>query len=507
MYSTRTRRMLSTGALVALTGVVGSVPFAQAHASDRWSTPIVAGLGDSYAAGEGTHVYYPAIAGTPGVPAICHRSQFSWQAETPTYAGKITSSLPGYVTSRFVACSGATSAQILSKQLGAINVDTDVVYLSMGGNDAHFSDVIRQCAINSSGLRDCLGFPASKFGISSPSLANVPMRTALPEYIRTTVTPDLRRAITAIQAKAPNAKIVWAGYPDLLGTSATGLPTCLNPDITNFGLDGAILRNWVGERTRQVNDVIRGLAAEQSAAGHDVRFVSTYPSFKGHDACSLSNWINGVELPVLHASLTPNRESLHPNAKGYDAYVAAVKPVATARIRTFMNPSNKHYYATSGSVLVRYLQLGANRSILKLPTAPTKSVAGGISYQTFQDGALYSSVATGTRYVRGGTAVKAYAYFGGMNGKLGLPTTDSNCTNAGVCAPQKFQHGVLRTTDANHYIAATGKIGDYWLTHQATFGLPIANQFRAPSGKGYAQRFQKVGMYCPDTGSCTVYYD
>ncbi|WP_334139412.1 SGNH/GDSL hydrolase family protein [Corynebacterium variabile] len=264
--NTSTRRMRAnraiTAALIVAGASVGTTGVAQAN--DRWSTPNVAGLGDSFGSGEGTHVYYPAVYGTPGRPLECHRSQYSWQAEMLTYTGKVSSSLPGFVNNKFVACSGATTKDILANQLGAINASTDVIYLSMGGNDAHFSDVLNHCAISKAMPGDtCLTKASSLFGITNPEYRDKPIETSLKPFIENNVKANLRVAIEAIHATAPNAKIVWAGYPDLLGSPTSLFPNCLQREVNLYNLGGTRFRMWVSERTRDMNAVIKSVASEQ----------------------------------------------------------------------------------------------------------------------------------------------------------------------------------------------------------------------------------------------------
>jgi lysophospholipase L1-like esterase len=84
--------------------------------------------GDSYASGTGTAEYYDAG---------CQRSNHS-------YAKKLTDKR-GLMLSH-VACSGARIPDVRANQLGALNEETDLVTISIGGNDAGFSRVITECA-------------------------------------------------------------------------------------------------------------------------------------------------------------------------------------------------------------------------------------------------------------------------------------------------------------------------------------------------------------------------
>ncbi|WP_312858443.1 GDSL-type esterase/lipase family protein, partial [Pseudonocardia pini] len=80
-------------------------------------------LGDSYAAGVG--------AGT----GECGRTEASYPAR---YA-------VGVRSFAFVACSGATTAGVLKDQVRAVSRDTDLVTITVGGNDVGFVPVLARC--------------------------------------------------------------------------------------------------------------------------------------------------------------------------------------------------------------------------------------------------------------------------------------------------------------------------------------------------------------------------
>jgi lysophospholipase L1-like esterase len=87
-------------------------------------------LGDSYSSGVGTRVYY-------NDGSNCSRSP-------DAYAPQIASQR-GYALS-FQACSGAKTTDVNTNQLGPLNGTTNLVTITIGGNDAGFSNVIVDCA-------------------------------------------------------------------------------------------------------------------------------------------------------------------------------------------------------------------------------------------------------------------------------------------------------------------------------------------------------------------------
>src|ERR1700739_2926637 len=104
-------------------GVLGPAAAAAAQ-------PAYVALGDSYSSGVGTRVYYND--GTS-----CERSP-------DAYAPQIASQR-GYALT-FEACSGAKTTDVTNNQLGPLNSSTNLVTITIGGNDAGFSTVIENCA-------------------------------------------------------------------------------------------------------------------------------------------------------------------------------------------------------------------------------------------------------------------------------------------------------------------------------------------------------------------------
>ena len=47
----------------------------------------------------------------------------------------------------FVACGGATTADVLSGQVAALRTTTTLVTISVGGNDVGFADVVTTCTL------------------------------------------------------------------------------------------------------------------------------------------------------------------------------------------------------------------------------------------------------------------------------------------------------------------------------------------------------------------------
>jgi len=206
-------------------------------------------LGDSYAAGVG--------AGT----GQCGRTDASYPA---LYAASVRSFT-------FVACSGATTAGVLRKQVRAVSRDTDLVTITVGGNDTGFAPVLARCS-------------------TAPTDEACDQAVRTGERVARYVVPSAVAAVVvAVRAQAPRARVVVLGYPHLFGE---GDACPLNP-VRRARLDAG---------ADVLNDRIATGARRWGA-----EFVDVRPAFTGHGLCSADPWIVGPTAPGAY----------HPTATGY----------------------------------------------------------------------------------------------------------------------------------------------------------------------------------------------
>jgi lysophospholipase L1-like esterase len=240
------------------------VPAASAAAAPQYVA-----LGDSYSSGVGTRVFYEESGG-------CMRSP-------DAYPPKIAAAR-GYALS-FQACSGAKTTEVNGKQLGTLSSSTALVTITIGGNDAGFSEVLISCALY---YFTCQGSIESADGF----IAN-----KLPGLLNTTY--------GAIRSKAPNAHVVVLGYPHLF--TAEG-KTC----NVNF---------LTSEHEKELNhtaDLLAGVISARAAA-HGFTFADPRNAFLPHEVCSSVEWLNGQSLPLS--------ESYHPNVKGQEDFTSLIEAV------------------------------------------------------------------------------------------------------------------------------------------------------------------------------------
>jgi lysophospholipase L1-like esterase len=190
----------------------------------------------------------------------------------------------GYALS-FQACSGATTTEVNSKQLGTLSSSTALATITIGGNDAGFSEVLISCALY---YFTCQG---------SNESADSFIQNKLPALLNTTY-GDIR-------AKAPNAHVVVLGYPHLFTSEGK---TC----NVNF---------LTSEHEKELNhtaDLLAGVISARATA-HKFTFVDPRNAFLPHEVCSSVEWLNGQSLPLS--------ESYHPNVKGQEDFTSLVEAV------------------------------------------------------------------------------------------------------------------------------------------------------------------------------------
>src|ERR1700761_7052148 len=125
--------MLAIGLPVLGAGLAAAVigPGMPAHASPAVQAVNYVALGDSYSSGVGAGSTSGSCGQSPNAyPAL-------WAAASP--AASFTSA----------ACSGATTADVISGQLSSLSASTTLVSITIGGNDAGFSSVLETCVLGS----------------------------------------------------------------------------------------------------------------------------------------------------------------------------------------------------------------------------------------------------------------------------------------------------------------------------------------------------------------------
>jgi lysophospholipase L1-like esterase len=260
----RSVSMASVALAVLTLGV--AAPSASAH--DRHDSQVtLAALGDSYSSGVGT----PDPA--PSIPA-CYRTPHAW----PNLVG---AALHWQVVN--LACSGAQTTDVTAPfggqaaqtdLLAALSPKPDVVTITIGGNDVGFGRVLAECFVS-----DCL---------RAVGQSEVAMVTVLPDRLATTY--------RAVEAAAPDARLVVVGYPQLFPAHKSDVVGC------------AWLTNAERRALIRAGNLLNAvIAVEAWLAG--ATYVDVSRTLEGHELCTSDPWL--VPLPADQAA--------HPTVKGQQA--------------------------------------------------------------------------------------------------------------------------------------------------------------------------------------------
>ncbi|CAM3963491.1 SGNH family lipase [Nocardiopsis rhodophaea] len=262
----RGRVLLAVAVLCAAGGLATPPPAAAA--------PVGAyvALGDSYASGLGAGAYDPRSRD-------CQRST---RAYPELWAAAHAPS-----SFDFTACAGASTSDVIDRQLAPLDRGTGLVSITVGANDAEMGEVVLTCILHT---KEACQQRAGKARA----------------YIAETLPGRLDEVYTAIRDKAPEARVAVVGYPRLYE------PRRVCPE------------GGLSEESRTaVNDVVDDLnnVTDERASGHGFSFGDVRPAFTGHGVCSGDPWI--------HAPTVPVEESFHPTAQGHsDGYLPVLTDTA-----------------------------------------------------------------------------------------------------------------------------------------------------------------------------------
>ncbi|MGN6664161.1 MAG: SGNH/GDSL hydrolase family protein [Solirubrobacterales bacterium] len=286
---TRTRKF---AAVAAVGAILALALLAQAASAAAAPLRYVA-LGDSYSAASGV------LPPDPLAPPECLRSLRNYPH---VIAGAIGAQLQD------VTCGGAETSHFfeaqypgVEPQLDALSSGTQLVTMTIGGNDSNvFIETVLACG--AAGL--------STLGQGSPCKDRY--GSSFEETIENKTYPSLVRALSAVRARAPRARVAILGYPWIMPASGgcfDKMPVAEGDVPYVHGIQATL------------NDAVRRAAAATGATYVNFNRVST-----GHDACQPIGvrWIE----PVLQGT---NPVIVHPNALGESEMAAQTMRVLRLR--------------------------------------------------------------------------------------------------------------------------------------------------------------------------------
>ena len=277
-------RALVAALLLTVLGLAGCQADHASHGTDRYVA-----LGDSFTSGA-------------GLPRTL-RDAFACGQSELNYPNLVSKAIGATLVD--VSCGGATTEngtqpQSLGEeswppQLDAVTKGTDLVTVSLGGNDlAWYLGLMLSCT--TAGAADPTGNPCEQQGTS-------------PEWDLTALPPQigvrLEALLTEVHRRAPAARVLLVGYPQPVPADGT----C--PELPLATGDYPFVRaQWES----------MDAAMRKAAGAAGATFVEVLGPSEGHDICAGADaWVNGFEhRPGVAAAY-------HPLASGQAAVAELVE--------------------------------------------------------------------------------------------------------------------------------------------------------------------------------------
>jgi hypothetical protein len=288
-------------------------------------------IGDSYSSGNGLVPYYAKSKDSNGQKCARSGKAYAYSVTLPGDSKPAAQESDATVVLR--ACGGAVAADVVGRQqkenvpiqLSHLDSRTDLVTLTIGGNDAGFSSILAFCGMEAGFTNDCQTHEYKQLNSGKKLTLDefAQIRLALLEI-------DLTNTFKQVRAAAPNATVVAADYNYLL--PGANHDTCA---LTGFFVDSE--RDWVRTREREFGE--RVARAARVAGIHEVSILA---DSDGHEPCGKGeDWLYGFEfdtkasgsddehcevkqIPVLlwHQSQTfcTYDRSFHPKERGTQEY-------------------------------------------------------------------------------------------------------------------------------------------------------------------------------------------
>ncbi|MFB8177727.1 SGNH/GDSL hydrolase family protein [Streptomyces sp. NPDC055966] len=277
----------------------------------------VVAMGDSFSSGEGASEghrdYYPETNWRNKVSGDrdgCHRSTYAWsrQAKLPgeqLSIGELDDNWSARMDYRLIACSGSRTYNVIAPadnkdgtydnsgelpqiEQGYLDQNTDLVTISIGGNDSRFGYVITQCMGPGNPCQEKKFDNAEGKGVPDGPYQGKPLAEAIPDLISDVVAPSIQKTIEAIHGKSQNARIVLMGYPPLLSNDAS----CLNKiPLVGISPEESQWLNGVADYLAQTMFETADLVRKH---GVDVGYANPQAFFHGKAVCGDPESIHGI---------------------------------------------------------------------------------------------------------------------------------------------------------------------------------------------------------------------
>lgn len=288
-------KLTVSGFIIGLFAVVG---LSMVNGASAAAAPLYVALGDSYSSGVGADV---DPAKTQPIANSFDPASGGCQRAYKAYPVLLAQNLGAQL--RNVTCAGATTDNILQTgqfgqpaQIEAVTSDALLVTVTIGGNDIDFGGIMGCIA-----SKECDG--------------NSPEAIHTLDILHNHLYNRVANVITAIQERAPGARILFGGYPQIYPNEGQSAGTC------SAYLSGGEMSGW-NYIQNTMNDTVKWAVQNN---GGNVRYVDPYAagspfmqkSIWGQtkDACSTWNKraMNG------YGTVNPS-SALHLNVLGQQHY-------------------------------------------------------------------------------------------------------------------------------------------------------------------------------------------
>ncbi|WP_308798372.1 SGNH/GDSL hydrolase family protein [Agromyces silvae] len=310
------KRLLGAAAVAvaALLATSSALPAAADEAPAGIQTYKVVALGDSYTAGNGAGAYYG-----PGDARRSHNNYASKYVDWLNHQPNMHVRYDSY------AWSGNETKDVLSTQINQVPTDTNLVMLTIGGNDVNFQNIVRYCfVVGSRASSDCRDY------------VNAANR-AIP-----TVKSQTLKIFKALSDRlGPQAEIILVGYPHL------------SPD-TDYSLCDYTFLCWgsysydAAKGVRDLGNAANAMQAsavsewnQQNGVAKAYHAGNVSQRFQGHEPephagwNNLNTWVNefwqteGIQNPLysdtVWSTSWDKMNWYHPNITGHDQVAYVVK--------------------------------------------------------------------------------------------------------------------------------------------------------------------------------------
>ncbi|HEY6551412.1 MAG TPA: SGNH/GDSL hydrolase family protein [Solirubrobacterales bacterium] len=235
-------------------------------------------LGDSYAAG-------PFIP-NPVLPLGCLKSDHNYPHLAAPSIGPLTDpSCSGAKTNDMTNPQGIDPDGPNPPQFNSLTASTEVVSVSIGGNDIGFSEIAQSC------------ITFNPFSSPCRDKYNSGGKDQIAERIAATA-PKVAAVLQGIHSRSPGARVYLLNYPAIFPETGSG---CWPQMPISFS-DAPYLR----AKQKELNAMLA-----TQAAGSGTTLVNWYQASIGHDACKSSS-VRWVEPLVPNNPAAP----IHPNQRG-----------------------------------------------------------------------------------------------------------------------------------------------------------------------------------------------